>query len=218
MDVKVTLHFEKGYIAHPYWPQRERVINIQKVSGMNRAKSEAKRADALNAHLKTLDMTREQYDQLLGQADRQFYTVQDQRAAVNGHQPDEIVIPAHQMYGCLAQGADQCPSRMRIAQLDQIRSVISLSDFYTGKEKRDGAWERFATVTGGTGQKLSNQRALRCNDYIANFDATGQVHYTGEDEQKLRDFLDWVGREVGVGASRKMDWGRFTISDWALLS
>lgn len=217
MDIQMRIKFEKGYIAHPYWPQRERVINIQKVSGMNRAKSEAKRADALNAHLRTLDMTREQYDQLMAQADRQFYTVGDVGHADPSHQLEEIIIPAHQLYGCLAQAADQCPSRMRIAQLDQIRSVITLSAFYTGKQTKDGTWERFAAVTAGTGQKLSNQRALRINDFITKFTAEGQIHYTGEDEEKLHGFLEWAGLEVGVGASRKMDWGRFTIDDWALL-
>lgn len=218
MDVKLTIAFDRGYIAHPYWPQRERLINIQKVSGMNRAKSESKRSEALNAHLRTLDMTREQYDELTIQADRQFYTLADTGAATNGHQANEIVIPAHQMYGCLAQASDQCPSRMRIAQLDQIRSLLSLSDFHTGKTAADGVWERFATVTAGTGQKLSNQRALRSNAYIAKFKAVGDVHYLGEDEEKLHGFLEWAGIEIGVGASRKMNWGRFIIDNWSLLA
>jgi hypothetical protein len=28
---------------------------------------------------------------------------------------------------------------------------------------------------------------------------------------RVRDFIAYAGREVGIGASRKMGWGRFTV-------
>ena len=207
MNYRLRLHFAKGYIAHPYWPERERLITIQKESGMKRLRSEAKAKQALDTYLRDRGMSMDDYRALEKAADRPFYTA-------NGG--SEIIIPAHHLYGCLVQGCDAAPASSRLAKTDQIRTVLTPSDLHTGKQKEDGVWERFVVVTAGTGAKLSNQRALRSNPYIEDFDATGTIEVFGDhDRKKVHDFLAFVGREVGVGASRKLGWGRFTVEELA---
>ena len=70
-----------------------------------------------------------------------------------------------------------------------------------------------AMVTLGTGQKASNQRGLRESPYIADFTATGTI---GVDEgfvdpKAVKEAIAWGGQFVGIGASRKMGWGRFEL-------
>jgi len=147
------------------------------------------------------------YTALEAQADVPFYTV-DGTA--------EIMIPAHHVHGCLANASDLCSASIRIARTEQIRTVVTSSDWRTGKTEPDGTWERFVVVKSGSGQSLSNQRALRTNPYIAGFDTTGELHFIGDKEQlpKLREFLAWAGREIGLGAARKLGWGRFEIKSF----
>ena len=217
LGIHIELDFtEPGYIAEPYWPEREKVIEIQKKSGMNRTRSDRARQNALESYLKANQINQEQYDELVRLADRPFYTVDATHTKdhYNGHRPEEIVLSAHQIYGCLAQGSALCPSSMRISTAANIRTVLKVSEFYTGKDTADGIWERFVVVT-GAGAKLSNQRALRSSPFIKNFTARGELSLINpEMERSAKNFIEWCGREVGLGASRKMGWGRFTISDW----
>jgi hypothetical protein len=83
----------------------------------------------------------------------------------------------------------------------------------TGKLKADGVWERFVNVTGGTGQKLSNQRGFRRSFYIENFTATGEISFNPSFVKPdiLRSLIEFGGANVGVGACRKMGWGRFVL-------
>ncbi len=209
MELTVTLHFEKGYIANPYWPELEKLINIQKMSGLKRSRSEDKSKKTLEAWLRSHDMTADDYRALEAQAARAFYTV-------NGA-GSEILIPAHHLHGMIAQAVDMAPSSLRFCRKEQIRTMLEFSDFKTGKTAQDGVWERFVTVKSGTGQTLSNQRGLRSNPYIANFDARGGVHLVdAEIKGKFLDLLRYAGREIGVGASRKMGWGRFEVQDGRL--
>ena len=78
----MELEFPKGYIAHPYWPEREKVINIQKESGTKRARSEEKRIKNLRDYLVQRGLSMEDYEELVRKADRQFYTVADLNGAV----------------------------------------------------------------------------------------------------------------------------------------
>ena len=74
-------------------------------------------------------------------------------------------------------------------------------------------WEHFVVVTAGTGAKLSNQRGLRRSPYIQNFDGELTVEFndTLVRPERVRQFIEFTGRDVGVGASRKMRWGRFEV-------
>jgi hypothetical protein len=212
MQRAYQITFIKGYIAHPYWPQRERLINIQKESGTKRVRSEEKRVKVLRDYLATKGMSMADYEALEQEADRQFYTAADLDNA-DGHDITEIVIPAHQIYGMAAQACGLASSSIRIARAENLRTVLTVSDIFTGKHKADGVWERFVVVTAGAGNKLSNQRALRSNEFVGPFTATFEVKFSEEviDPKKVDDFLGFCGREIGVGASRKLGWGRFEI-------
>jgi len=202
MRATFRLQFPKGYIADPYWPEREKVINIQKQSGINRARTPERRDKALRDYLATLEMTLETYRELEGLADRPFYR--------NGD--EQIIMPTHQVYGCLVNAAANATAAVRIARADNLRSVIEAGEWQTGKIEADGMFERFAVVNSGSG-KLSNQRALRSNPYIADFEAQGTVDFQEEYVQvaKLKDFLAFAGRDIGIGACRKLGWGRFNV-------
>jgi hypothetical protein len=166
VELTLSLSFAKGYIAHPYWPELEKVINIDKESGVRRVRSEAARTAALSEYLTKHGMTVDELEALRARAERQFDTAADVERmsfgeyALNGHDPDEICIPPNQIYGCLAQSSDLARSATRVASRDQIRSVLGVREpIYTGKTEPDGVFERFAVVTSGTGAKFSNQRA-----------------------------------------------------------
>ena len=55
-ELKCELLMDR-YIAHPYWSAREELIRIQRDSGMNRQKSDEKRAAALKAQLNKVGLT-----------------------------------------------------------------------------------------------------------------------------------------------------------------
>ena len=220
MLYRINYKFTKGYIAHPYWPEREKVVNIQKSSGMNRAKSDKNRIKALRDYIATIGLTIEDYDRLVVLADRQFYTVADvQGVEIPIHTPsptmapigNQIIVPSHHIMSSLVNACDVATSAIRPCNMEQVRTLINASAILTGKTKKDGTWERFARPTDGSGKILSNQRALRTNDYIGAFDGYGTIEFDPDQiaAAKLKNFLIFAGRDIGVGASRKLGWGRF---------
>lgn len=216
MELGITVRFDKGYIADPYWPEMEKIINIQKASGFNRIRSEERRVKALEDYLQTIGMSMDEYRELEKLARRPFY--RQDGPGKDGATP-AIIIPAHQVYGAFAQASAICSSSLRIARQEQIRTILVTSDWLTEKTEEDGIWDRFVVVKSGSGKQLTNQRALRSNAYIEKFEARGTLHcLLGKDHlKKLGDFLRWVGAEVGIGASRKLGWGRFEVSELILV-
>ena len=206
ITIHFTLWFQKGYIADPYFPEREELINIQKLSGMNRARTEAKREQALKEYLRRQEMSQDAYEALEKRALRPWYRDGDQH----------IIIPSHQFYGCLIEGGKTLSASQRPCDPDNLRHILQLSDWATGKDKEDGIYERLVMPKSGTGQPLSNQRALRKNPFIAQFHATGTISFFLSDipdAQRITDFVSYCGQRVGVGASRKMGYGRYTIAE-----
>ena len=122
-----------------------------------------------------------------------------------------IIIPTNSVFACLANANSEAPARLRI---DNLRSALTMSDFVTTKKKEDGWWERFAVVKSGTGQTLSNQRGLRRNAYIKNFSATGTIEMDEKmvKPSDLMELLNFAGRVIGIGASRKQGYGRFIVT------
>jgi hypothetical protein len=204
----ISTYFEKGYIAEPYWPEMARLIDIQKQSGMNRAKSSANRRKALEEHLQGLGMSFADYEALEKKAREPFYRTAD----------GEIVMPQHQVESFLANTCHEARHQTRPCEADQVRSRFICSPWSTGKFQEDGVYERFVVVTGGMGGKLSNQRSLRSSKYISDFTATGSIKFDPDfvDPPTLRRALEWGGQFVGIGASRKMGWGRFALKKFAL--
>jgi hypothetical protein len=207
LTANCTFRFDRGYVADPYWPERSRLIDIQKESGLNRARSDANRRKALEEYLKRKGMTLADYEELERRSNRPFYT--------NGA---DIIIPSAQVLSFLVATCDQARSATRPCDPDQVRSRFAASDFHTGKKQADGIYERFATVTSGTGSKLSNQRGLRRSAFIEKFEAKGELTFDSGfvDPATLKNALEWGGLFVGIGASRKMGWGRFVLSEFTV--
>jgi hypothetical protein len=206
----------RSYIADPYWPERERLINIQKESGMNRARSSANRRKALEEHLRANDMTLADYERLEVLASRPFHTDDDGR----------IVIPSRQVTAMIVATCDEARAAFRPCPPEQVRYAIRASSWTTDVTPDDAlVWERYAMVTAGTGARLSNQRALRRNAYIGaeppdeTLAATKPVTARGTVEvdpemvkpDVLLNALTWAGQRIGIGACRKMGWGRFEV-------
>lgn len=174
---------------------------------MNRTKSEDKRQQALKDYLQRQGMSPEAYLALEREAHEPWYR--------NG---TGIIIPSHQFYGCLIEACRNASATLRPCDPDNLRHVLTVSDLHTGKTTQDGLFQRLVMPKSGTGQPLSNQRALRENPYIADFTATGTLAYFSEDLRSegasLYEFLSWAGQRIGVGASRKMGYGRFAVAGW----
>lgn len=186
-----------GYIAHPYTTDMHKLIEIQKKSGIARCRTEQTRRKALEEYLRASKMTLKDYQDLEVRASTPFFRNKD------GH----IIIPSDRMYACLVNASAEAPSRIKI---DGIRTKLYVSDFVTTKKEPDGTWERHAVVTNAQG-KLSNQRGFRSNQYITNFEATGEIDHDPElvKPEAILALVDFAGRDIGCGASRKMAWGRF---------
>jgi hypothetical protein len=205
--IDISLSFEKGYIADPYFPAREQLINLQKISGMNRAKSEDKRQQALKDYLQRQGISQEEYLEIEKAAKEPWYRSEG-----------GIIIPSHQLYGCLIESCRNASATLKPCDPDNLRHVLDVSDLATGKGTHDGIFQRLVMPKSGTGQPLSNQRALRENPFIADFTATGTLAFFPEDLRgegnTLYDFICWAGQRIGVGASRKMGYGRFQVQTW----
>lgn len=207
LTFNATLHFpEPGYVAEPYWPEMERVINITKESGMNRARSQANRRKALEEYLNSHGMTLADFEELERLSRRPFHT----------DDAGQIIIPADKISAFLVNVASEIRAASKPCNPDQVRSRIVCSDFATGKTEPDGVWERFAVVSGGSGNKLSNQRGLRRSHYITEFSARGTFTIDPDfvNPETLQNAVRWGGLFVGIGACRKMGRGRFALESW----
>ena len=202
---QIETFFPRGYIADPYWPAVAQLIDIQKKSGVNRAKSDANRRKALESYFAATGMTMADYEALEKRSKEPFYTM-------NGN-GSEIIIPDLHVISCLVAICDEARAAQRPCSPVQVRARFICSPWTTGKLGADGIWERFATVASGTGAKLSNQRGLRRSSYIEKFTACGEIEFdeTFVEAKILRQAFEWGGRFVGIGASRKMGWGRFEL-------
>jgi len=203
LTYNIVTHFQRGYIGDPYWPELEKLINIQKQSGMNRARTSANRRKALEEYLNATGMTLADYEKLDAKAQEPFYR--------NGN--GEIIVPELHVMSFLVATCDEARSATRPCEPEQVRSRFIVSHWSTGKKTHDGIFSRYAIVAAGGGQKLSNQRGLRENEYISNFDGTGTISFDQDfvDPATLRRAIEWGGTFVGIGASRKMGWGRFEL-------
>jgi hypothetical protein len=208
----LTLYFAQKYIADPYLPELEELINVQKASGMNRSRSDTKRQQALSDYLKKIGWDQGRY-QALEEAAHQPWYYQDGIGS-------PIIIPSHQFYGCLIESCKNVSSSLRPCDANNLRFVLQISDLLTERSKEDGLYKRLVMPKSGSGQPLSNQRALRSNPYIAEFTASGTIRFDTDQlahqGDTVEDFLTWAGQYTGVGASRKMGCGRFQVQAYTL--
>lgn len=204
MNIDVTLEM-RSYIAHPFWPETNWCIDIEKKSGVNRQKSEEKRVAALKAECSNRGVTYEQYLEWKQLSKRAFYTRDD----------GTIYIPRHQVAGALVQAIGGAPKALRGPYTkDNFRSQVEMSDFETTLKKRSGVFARFVKL------ESSNQRSWQENEYIGMyldegepFVATGKLWLADAKQVKVvKALLTTVVTEVGIGAARKMGFGRGQVT------
>jgi len=188
---------------------------------MSRARSTANRNKALEQHLITLGMTLTDYEELERLANRSFYTDAE----------DRVMIPKHVVDGMLTAACDTIRSAGKPCPSDMVRVVLRASPWHSDRSPDDALiWERYVVVSAGTGAKLSNQRALRRNSYLGaeppgEVPATPAMTCTGTldlDPEMVKpavveQMLRWAGQNTGIGASRKMGWGRFEVLEFSAL-
>lgn len=211
LHYKIRVHFDSpGYIANPYWPEQYQLIEITKKSGANRARSSANARKALEEHLSSIGMSFADYERLQTRAARPFRREDD-----SGDNGSGCIIIAH-VDSFLVHVASVVRAAQRPCPPEQVRSVMRIEPWLTDKVEPDGIWERYVVVSAGTGAKLSNQRGLRTSSYIRDFDAEGQVDIDQAyvKPSVLEQAIRWGGSNLGIGASRKMGWGRFTLTKW----
>jgi len=207
-DFDLTLEVDK-YIAHPYWPERDRVVNIRKASGVDRCKSDDTRDKTLRRYLEKIELTWAEWEALVQLAERQWYRQ-------NG-EDSPIIIPRHHLAGCLVQSCTSAPAGCKFPK-DAFRSLVQLGDLVTTKTQPDTVFERFVRPSDAkTGKPLSNQRSLRSNQVIEQFEATGTLALDMDNVKPdaVQGLLKYAGKYTGVGASRKMGYGRFTVKTFA---
>jgi hypothetical protein len=210
-----------SYIAEPYWAEREKLVTIEKRSGMNLARSEDRREAALLKHLENIGSSPEEYQELKKLAARPWYTIgssSNGKAHGKGKKADSedtILIPRHQLSGCLVQAAASAPAGARIPQ-DELRCILHISDFVTEPAKTNedaNDWSRFILPTDAKGNAISNQRRLTISRVLEDFTAVGEIDFdTGDIKRKaVIDLMKHAGKRIGAGASRKMGYGRFVV-------
>lgn len=195
-----------NYIAHPFWPARNQVIEIEKRSGCNRQKSDDKRVAAIKAECAKQGLTYDRYFELVEEAKDQWY-----------RRDGNIIIPRHQLAGALVQTIASAPKALRGSfDKDNFRALVQIGDFVTDRKKCDGVFSRFVKLDG------SNQRSFQENEYLGvyldrgePFAATGQIAVAdAKAEETIKAILRAAVETIGVGAARKMGFGRGAIVKW----
>ena len=204
-EVTVEIAME-SYIAHPYWPEREQLIQIQLLSGINRLKNDDKKLAALKGQLEKDGLTMADYENLKVRAARQWYRVDPE------DEISEIVIPRHQIAGCLVETINRTPKALHgVYNADSFRHVVRISWFLTGRNKADGVFRRYVKLD------TSNKRSLQENEVLEHFTAAGTLSVPTDTKlDALKRFLSYAFDEIGLGAARKMGYGRGALltCDW----
>jgi hypothetical protein len=184
------------------------VIEIEKKSGMNRARSEDKRMAALKAECAKQGFTLEQYEQFKREAAEQWY-----------RKDGKIVIPRHQLAGAFVQAIGTSPKNLRGPfDKDNFRALIQIGDFETDRHFASGVFARFAKL------EASNQRSYQENEYLGvyldqgePFEARGVFGIPNRKHvDTVRSLLEVVVGTTGIGASRKMGFGRGVVKEWVV--
>lgn len=191
------------YVADPYWPEQEQVITIRKRSGMDNSRAgEEKRQEKLSTYLRKIGMTAGEFAELEKKAGQAWYRIN------RNDEKSPIILPSRQLTGMLVHAATSAPAGSRINP-DNLRSLIKVSDFVTNKTKADGKFSRFVVPKDGKGNPISNQRRFMEDEYIQDFRAEGTVEFGDSlKPDNVKTLLEHAIMTVGVGACRKMDYGR----------
>jgi hypothetical protein len=202
ITVTVGLYFDKpGYIGLPYWPEKNTLINLAKE--VHPKLADAKKQAALSAALEKRGLTMQDYQNLVVQSERPFYT--------NGS--SEIVIPERILQSFINHASMEAPKaipRVMSKGLTFIGIKVAGGHLSTGMHKASGEFSRFVKMA------ETNQRSFSSTPYIAEFTATGRLNVDPEviEAERLRKLLEWGGKWVGMGSARPQGYGRFSVAKW----
>jgi hypothetical protein len=200
---KMTINLEirlKSYIAHPMTRERSELISIQKASGFNRARSQAKRKQALAAELEKRGMSEADYTSLTEKANAQFFTLDG-----------TVYIPSRNFQSFLAHVAHVAPKAVAAADYQIIRTAVQVQEpgLVTDRTVADAkVFGRYVKL------EASNERSWQENSYIEDATATGTLDLdeTMLSPKDLRQMIEWGAKYLGIGAARSQGFGRFAIT------
>lgn len=195
--LKVKLYLGQ-YVDHPYWPELNQVIDIQKKSGVNRCRSEAKREQAIKGYLKKEEMTEAEYEALQKKANRKWHRKNDDDPT------SPIIIPRHKIAGALVAAVKNATAAVRGKyNADSFRHTVRISDFETDKIKADELFDRMVKL------ETTNQRSRQVNEVVNNVTATGTMDVPADTKpDELKRLLNFALDQMGIGSCRKMGFGR----------
>lgn len=198
MRLRITIQLER-YIAHPYPPEKTLVINMAKETKYAML-GEAKRAKALAAWLAKKGISQAEWSRIQEESQKQWHK--------NGE--GKIIIPAGRFLSALAATIDNNPKNARCGfDLQNTRGKIKATDFVCEKTEADGVFTRPVRLD------KSNQRSEQSNEYIVNAVFVGELDVPIM-PNKVDDFsriLSTMVEDTGIGAARKMGYGRGTIRE-----
>jgi hypothetical protein len=106
LTLDLPLAFTTPYVGHPYWTEVNKVIEITKKSGMNRAKSDANRRKSLEEYLRANNMTLAYFERLEQLSRRPFHFAPD----------GEIIIPADRILSFLVAANSEARAANRASR------------------------------------------------------------------------------------------------------
>lgn len=204
-QIAIALRFrESGYIAKPFWPERNDLINILK--DVHPKLSEAKKQQAINAACEKRGISLEEFRRIKEKAEQPFYTL-------NGRS-SEIILPERVFKSFLNHVSQVAPKAIpRISEKGLTFIGVRVKDGHlvTGKTEADALrFDRFVKL------EESNQRAFSSDLYITDFAASGILLIDPEviEWTALRKLVEYGGRMVGIGGARPQGFGRFVVERW----
>jgi hypothetical protein len=207
--VSAALGFgDEGYIAKPFWPETNKLIDIGK--DVHPKLGEAKKQAAILAACTKRGISEEEYRRLLEKSSHTFYTI-------DGLRDTEVIIPQRIIQSFLNHASQVVPKAIpRIEEKGLTFIGVRIQDGYlrAGKTEKDALrFERFVK------NQESNQRMFTSDLYISNFQATGTFLVNEEviSVENLFSLMEYGGRMYGIGTARPQGYGRFQIQRWEML-
>jgi hypothetical protein len=199
-----TLTLEvKRYIAHPYWPEVHWLFSLDKAALIHPKHSAAKKDQILQAHCKNEGIAwQDVLDARTKIATEQWYKDTD----------GNIIVPRHHLVCSWIQSLRNHPMKKQI-KVEQFRTFCNCTDGIVTPAKKvcDGKFRRYCS------SEESNLRRLQEHEEIRDFQVTTEVTFMANilTTKELTNLIKFAGVYFGMGAARKMDYGRYMVVSFA---
>lgn len=204
MLARFELQFEKsplGYIANPYWPEVEWCLKIEQKAGVHPRHKDDKKRKLIEHYCNQNGISLADFD-----AARVKIATQRWYFDKNG----DIYIPRHHISGMLVQTIQGHRLKSSV-NVDQLRSFLQVYDaeVLPKKQKLDFMFSRYIK------NPESNMRRLQEDEVISDFVAVGTLNFNPDifNIRDVEDLFSYGGRWVGIGSSRKMGYGRYSVKE-----